>query len=350
MHNRRYSHYSPRERPRTASPPEYSNLSGLERHSADSTRTYDSNASTTSTNYSRRHSPSSETLSHRSSSEPRSETLGAGYGGGMSGRSSGSRKSLTASESSLEEYYPLSELDMMTSPNISPNSQRKPKIPRQKKSLPSEERVSGVEQPTYTGVFPDSCHPPHGGMRSLPPVASSLLNIDGRSGSAGGCSSTHHHSSHHLHSSSSTLRHISSDATIHFDFSPAASPQRRRSDSPLSEYSDIRISSPPGDSMSPCSPEYNRSPRQSGDSDLLNVNLRKRNPFVYISTFLYIYSTFYIFRIHWRRGYEVNNRDSQTPASFISSLGHMMFLFFNVSSSSSLQGMSSSSSNTCLCT
>ncbi|XP_074595814.1 regulating synaptic membrane exocytosis protein fife isoform X2 [Brevipalpus obovatus] len=61
------------------------------------------------------------------------------------------------------------------------------------------------------------------------------------------------------------LRHIASDAALYSDA------LRRKSDSQSSEYSDIRVSSPPGDSMSPSSPDISRSPRESADSDMLGL-------------------------------------------------------------------------------
>lgn len=201
-------------RPTTASP---------ERYSADSSKTCDS---TSSTSYSRR-CPSSETLSQRSSSEPRSDRA-AEY---ARSRSPGAgRRSLTASDSSLEDCY----LDSESNDLPYSGTRRRSRIMKQKRSLPSEDRES------YP-VFQDSGH--------------RLRAVD--------------------KTPSQTLRHISSDATLHFDFSPSPSPNRRRSDSPTSEFSDIRVSSPPGESMSPCSPDFSRSPRQSGDSDLLTVHLRK---------------------------------------------------------------------------
>lgn len=206
------------ERPETASP---------ERYSADSTKTYDS---TSSASYSRRY-PSSETLSQRSSSEPRSDR-GSGY---PRSRSPGARRSLTASDSSLEDFYPDSE------PTADADMGRggcRSRTMKQKRSLPSEDREVGYQE---------------SGNRLFVGDAMSFASRN----------------------SSQTLRHISSDATLHFDFSPSPSSCRRRSDSPKSEFSEIRVSSPPAESMSPSSPDFSRSPRQSGDSDLLAVHLRK---------------------------------------------------------------------------
>lgn len=152
-------------------------------------------------------------------------------------RSPGGRRSLTASDSSLEDFYLDSEPNDVT---YSGRGSRRSRIMKQKRSLPSEDRDS------YP-VFQDTSN------RLLVSDAASFASKN----------STH------------TLRHISSDATLHFDFSPPTSSNRRRSDSPTSEFSDIRVSSPPCESMSPCSPDFSRSPRQSGDSDLLTVHLRE---------------------------------------------------------------------------
>lgn len=194
------------ERPGTASP---------ERYSADSSKTCDS---TSSASYSRR-CPSSEAVSQRSSSEPRSDRM-LEY---PRSRSTSGRRSLTASDSSLEDFYPDSE------PTGDMARQRSRKL-KQKRSLPSEGDSSNRL------MFGD---------------AGSFVRRN----------------------SSQTLRH--DDANLEFDFSPSPSSCRRRSDSPTSEFSDIRVSSPPAESMSPCSPDFNRSPRQSGDSELLTVYLRE---------------------------------------------------------------------------
>lgn len=298
-------------RPSTASP--------IDRYSADST----------SSGYSRGRCPSSETLSQRSSSDPRSEVRTVEYYSQPYDQqqydsqqqmyqqqqhyqqprniSPGSRRSLTASDSSLEDAS--YGYDMMTGDDgrslSRSNSRReasqnnKPKIHRQKRSLPSEvERSASTDLYSTSNVFQehvprssplDRSHPSSntsgalssGIPRALP--SASLLNIDGASSSASGALNL-----------SPGLRHISSDVALtHFDFppschsnhvSPNISPQRRKSDSPLSDYSvgmtgqnhtlvsgGQLSSSPPGDSMSPCSPEFSRSPRQSGDSDLLNL-------------------------------------------------------------------------------
>lgn len=195
------------ERPDTASP---------ERYSADSSKTCDS---TSSASYSRR-CPSSEAVSQRSSSEPRSDRM-VEY---PRSRSTSDRRSLTASDSSLEDFYPDSE------PTGDARRQRS-RTMKPKRSLPSEDRDSSNRL-----MFGD---------------AAAFIRRN----------------------SSQTLRH--DDPNLEFDFSPSPSSCRRRSDSPTSEFSDIRVSSPPAESMSPCSPEYNRSPRQSGDSELLTVYLRK---------------------------------------------------------------------------
>ena len=299
-------------RPSTASP--------IDRYSADST----------SSSYSRGRCPSSETLSQRSSSDPRSEVRTVEYYPQPYDQqqydsqqqmyqqqqhyqqprnvSPGSRRSLTASDSSLEDASYGYDMMMTGDDGRSlsrSNSRResqsnRPKILRQKRSLPSEaERsASGTDLYSTSNVFQehlprgsprDKSHPSSntsgalssGIPRALP--SASLLNIDGTSSSPSGALNL-----------SPGLRHISSDVALtHFDFppschsnhvSPNISPQRRKSDSPLSDYSigmtgqnhtlvsgGQLCSSPPGDSMSPCSPEFSRSPRQSGDSDLLNL-------------------------------------------------------------------------------
>lgn len=64
-----------------------------------------------------------------------------------------------------------------------------------------------------------------------------------------------------------SLRHISSEAAIY----STQSNTRRQSDSQSSDISDMRIMSPPADSLSPSSPDYSHSPRQSADSDQLGL-------------------------------------------------------------------------------
>lgn len=123
------------ERPRTTSP---------EQFSSDS-RACDS-AATTSTNYSH-HCPSSETLSQRSSSEPRTAEYFVSNSPIPTGpsRSPGSRRSLTASDSSLEEMY-LERAD-----SVRRRSTRRSRVLRQKRSLPSEDR----DNSPYANVFQD---------------------------------------------------------------------------------------------------------------------------------------------------------------------------------------------------
>ena len=196
-----------------------------ERYSADSSKTYDS---ISSTSYSRR-CPSNETLSQRSSSEPRSDHMTEYVRSRSPG---GERRSLTASDSSLED------LALDGEAASSRRSSRRSRIVKQKRSLPSDDRDA------YP-VFQDSGH------RLFVSDTSSFKH------------------------STQTLQHIPSDSTLHFDFPSTVSPHRRRSDSPTSEYSDVRGSSPPGESMSPCSPDFSRSPRQSGDSDLITLHLRE---------------------------------------------------------------------------
>ena len=132
------------ERPRTTSP---------EKFSSNDSRTCDSanTTATTSTNYSHR-CPSSETLSQRSSSEPRaaeffvSNSPVATTPGPTRSPGSG-RRSLTASDSSLEEMY----LDRSDS-NRARRSSRRSRVIRQKRSLPSEDRDNSA---SYTNVFQD---------------------------------------------------------------------------------------------------------------------------------------------------------------------------------------------------
>lgn len=127
------------DRPRTTSP---------EKFSSDS-RTCDS-TTTTSTNYSHR-CPSSETLSQRSSSEPRAAEFfvpNSPVATPGPTRSPGSgRRSLTASDSSLEEMY----LDRSDSNRVR-RSSRRSRVIRQKRSLPSEDRDNSA---SYTNVFQD---------------------------------------------------------------------------------------------------------------------------------------------------------------------------------------------------
>ena len=247
------------------------------------------------------------------------------------------------SADSLEEQHfgdnEMSRRDSMeSSESTSPN---RPWMSRQKRSLPSEERSASMDyscqqpQHVHQTVFQE--YLPHHSMMTptcnLPPLPPnvygnrqqyyqgqpqqhprSLLNIEqmGASSSVGPAPT------------SPGLRLISSDASImtHFDFSnnngaaqggmshscnvsPTGSQihgGRRTSDSPISDYSStptdmLRMRggsvsglvcnaastvNTPGDreSMSPCSPDYSRSPRQSGDSDRLSVNLREYIAFI----------------------------------------------------------------------
>jgi hypothetical protein len=68
-----------------------------------------------------------------------------------------------------------------------------------------------------------------------------------------------------------SLRHIASDAAIY-----TISALRRQNDSQSSELNDIRLTSPQADSGS--SSDFNRSPRESADSEMLGIrklNLKK---------------------------------------------------------------------------
>lgn len=124
------------DRPRTTSP----------EHLSSQSRTCDS-AATASTNYSHR-CPSSETLSQRSSSETRADFFISNSPVATPGPSrspASARRSLTASDSSLEEMY----LERADSTRVRRSSRR---VIRQKRSLPSEDRDTSSP---YTNVFQD---------------------------------------------------------------------------------------------------------------------------------------------------------------------------------------------------
>lgn len=237
--------YLRRARSRPASP---------ERYSAASNHTYDSGTTSASNKY-----PSSETLSDRRSS---SESQGVAASGVQPGdmvercyrseqHSPQPRKSYTASDSSLEEF--LGDEDLQEICNGSQQKRRRSrrsKILRQKRSLTNEDPDMSIFYQTE-----DDCEP---GARSADGVCrrgTLRLPLSASSGSY----------------ANSQLRHIASETTLYLD-SGQSGQVRRQSDSQSSDFSDIRLPSPPPDSMSPSSPDYSRcSPRQSADSDMLDL-------------------------------------------------------------------------------
>lgn len=239
-----------------------------ERYSADSSRTCDSR-NTTSTTASNKYT-SSETLSHRSSSEPQSDPS---YQTMMESEiRSHHRKSFTASDSSLEE---MEGSDLMNRRR----SHRSLRSLKQERSLPSEEDEMDHVLLHHDQMDP-SCNFRYSSDSGRHDEMNRGIGYNDMMGGMGAGGAGGHHQNRKP-ASVTVLRQIASDAALYLDSGHDVNSlyRRRRSDSPSSDYSDHRNTSPPDrDSMSPSSPDYvNRSPRQSADSDLLMVNLCESN-------------------------------------------------------------------------
>ena len=223
------------------------------------------------------------------------------YNSNTSGRTSRTvSPGRTASDSSLEDSY------------LEINSQGRPRVLRQKRSLPSEDSLHAnqalYDQHGYEQQHIRSQNASQYGSQhhTLPPLPPTMYRNSGN----------HSCIPNALPISSPGIRHISSDATLHFDYN-STSPQRRKSDSPSrSDYSGVTMTvgqhqrhqifghpqSPPEQCMSPCSPDFSRSPRShSGDEDLLTLTLRKYHV-AYIMSWKYVsLSEWFIFL--WKAQY-----------------------------------------------
>lgn len=168
------------------------------------------------------------------------------------------RKSFSASDSSLEDFV----MDKENHDTDTNGVHLKRRRSRRSKSVVQQNNnvnSSGHE----TGAFRSSHHPSSGKiLLELEDFESdpSLYPLDDRKRR----NSNYNPSPGY---DGNTLRHIASDAAL-YSLPDAV---RRKSDSQSSEYSDIKISSPPGDSLSPSSPDISRSPRESADSDMLGL-------------------------------------------------------------------------------
>lgn len=215
-----------------------------ERYSAASNHTYDSTTTSASNKY-----PSSDAISdRRSSSESQSNVTETRAKLESAYRSqddlAGMPRKSFASDSSLDE---LVMPDDCNGAHSKRRRSRRAKVHRQQWTTEDTD-LNSVYYQTDEELSPhySSGRNKHG-LRL--PVCGGYTNMASGSGSQ--------------------LRHIVSEATLYID--SGQGPMRRQSDSQSSDFSDIRLTSPPAESLSPSSPDYRGSPRQSADSDMLDL-------------------------------------------------------------------------------